>query len=75
MITIVTRSNSGHEEARGGRVGAAVNDRLRPPAVFVYNDGQIMLELLLARAEEEDRRRFITGLRRPDGSGDARDDS
>jgi hypothetical protein len=38
-----------------------------PPAEFVYDNGQILLELLRSRAAEEERRRFVTGLRRLGG--------
>jgi hypothetical protein len=42
-----------------GAVGA------RPPSEFVYDDGEIILELLRAReGEEEERRRFVEGLGR-----------
>jgi len=34
------------------------------PAEFIYDNAQILLQLLRARSEEEDRRRFITGLLR-----------
>lgn len=46
-----------------------VSGKSRPPAPFVYDNGQIMLELLRGRAEEEERRRFVAGLRRLDRSG------
>ena len=36
----------------------------RSPAEFVYDNGQIMLELLRGRASEEERSRFVAGLRR-----------
>ena len=35
-----------------------------PPADFVYDNGQIILELLHRRAAEEERRRLVEGLRR-----------
>lgn len=35
---------------------------------FSYDDEQIFLDLLRGRAAEEDRRRFVVGLRRLDGS-------
>ena len=37
-----------------------------PPADFIYDGGQIMLELLRVRAAEEERRRFVAALRRID---------
>ena len=47
--------------APAGPQGAAAT---RPPAEFVYDNGQIMLELLRGRAAEEERWRFVEGLRR-----------
>ena len=44
-----------------------------PPAEFVYDNGQIMLELLRGRAAEEERWRFVEGLRRLDRAADAED--
>lgn len=38
----------------------------RAPAEFVYDGGEIMLELLRVRAAEEERRRFVAALRRID---------
>lgn len=35
-----------------------------PPAEFIYDNAQILLQLLRARSEEEDRRRFVAGLLR-----------
>jgi hypothetical protein len=35
----------------------------RPPAEFVYDNGQIMLGLLRGRTAEEERRHFVAGLR------------
>ena len=36
----------------------------RKPAEFVYDNGQIMLELLRGRDAEEERWHFVAGLRR-----------
>lgn len=41
-----------------------------PPAEFVYDAGQIVLELMRVRAAEEERRRFVAGLRRLDGGAE-----
>jgi hypothetical protein len=53
----------------------AANSHARPLAAIVYDNGQVLLELLQSRAAEEERRRFVEGLRRldrnqavPDGS-------
>jgi hypothetical protein len=43
--------------------------RKAPPTAFVYDNGEIMLELPSARAAEEARRRFVEGLRRLRGHG------
>lgn len=43
---------------------AAAECKARPPVDFVYDNGQIMLELLRGRAAEEERRGFVEGLRR-----------
>lgn len=54
---------------RAGGVGKA-----GPPAEFIYDNAQILLELLRGRAEKEDRRRFVAGLRRgPDDTLAAED--
>jgi hypothetical protein len=58
------------DEERGeGDLPADRRRRAAPacaPAEFVYDGGQIMLELLRGRAAEEERRRFVAGLRRID---------
>lgn len=54
------------EEAPAPILSAAGSSKARPPADFIYDGGQIILELLQRRAEEEDRLRFITALRRLD---------
>jgi hypothetical protein len=53
---------------RGAGAGAA-----RSPAEFVYDNGQIILELLRGRAAEEERWRFVEGLRRLGRAADAKD--
>lgn len=46
------------------QAGAAGEGKGQPPADFVYDNGQIMLELLHRRAAEVERRSFVEGLRR-----------
>lgn len=58
------------DEGRGGDgLPAGRRQRVVPacaPAEFIYDSGQIMLELLRGRAAEEERLRFVAGLRRMD---------
>jgi hypothetical protein len=56
------------DEVRGPGSSVAVTGKAGPPADFVYDSGQIILELLRGRAEEEDRRRFVEALRRLRGA-------
>ncbi len=44
----------------------AANSHARPLAAIVYDNGQILLELLQSRAEGEEKRRFVAGLRHLD---------
>ncbi len=53
----------------------AANSHARPLGAIVYDSGQILLELLQRRAAEEERRRFVAGLRRLDDGRGAPDDS
>jgi hypothetical protein len=57
------------EETRPAAPPREVSGKSRPPDPFVYDNGQILLELLRGRAEEEERRRFVAGLRRLDRGG------
>lgn len=58
----------------GGRAGAhrTAAGKPRLPAEFIYDGGQIIIELLSARAEEEEKRRFVERLRRLDSRAGAR---
>ena len=51
------------EKRPNQRPGEAGAGKGQPPADFVYENGQIMLELLHRRAAEEERRSFVEGLR------------
>lgn len=53
---------------------AGVARAYRRASYFSYDDEQIFLDLLRGRAAEEDRRRFVAGLRRL-GGGRVKDQS
>lgn len=67
MTTAETTVVAGSAERLTRLAGASADYQARPPADFVYENGQIMLELLRRRAAEEERRSFVEGLRRLDG--------
>jgi hypothetical protein len=52
------------EEERHPALRASAAGTAQPPAEFVYDNGEILLELLRGRAAEEERRRFAAGLQR-----------
>lgn len=60
------------DESRYSPTGVAL--RSSRAAGFSYDDEQIFLDLLRGRAAEEDRRRFVAGLRRLD-DGRVKDES
>jgi len=62
------------EEAPHADLSGAGAVKASPPADFVHDNGQILLELLRGRAAEEERRRFVTGLRRLRDGRRTRDD-
>lgn len=64
MITVTNDpAGVGGKESSDGLSATGVV-KTRPPAEFVYDNGQILLELLRERADAEDRRRFVSSLRR-----------
>jgi hypothetical protein len=67
MTTAETTVIAGGEGRLARLAEVSADRRARPPADFVYENGQIILELLRRRAAEEERRSFIEGLRRLDG--------
>ena len=58
-----TPADAGGEDSPTDSSKAVAGGAL-PPAEFVYDNGQIMLELLRGRAAEEARRRLVEGLSR-----------
>lgn len=54
----------GGEEGQSPPTRAGGGRKAGTPAEFIYDNAQILLQLLRARSEEEDRRRFIAGLLR-----------
>ncbi len=67
MTTAETTAIAGGEERLARLAGVSADHRARPPADFVYENEQIILELLRRRAAEEERRSFVESLRHLDG--------
>ena len=75
MITEMSATAGVGEEVTSPDKSGAGTCKGLTPADFVYDNGQILLELLRGRADVEDRRRFISSLRRLHGGDEASEES
>ena len=65
MLTETSATTGVGEEGVPSDSSGAGASKARLPAEFVYDNEQILLEVLRRRAEVEDARRFDSALRRP----------